>query len=109
MIKNMKNIELVNTVNGLVAFIQKDKVVPVKVSYAISKNLKELQKKLEPFEEERGKLVERGKDKDIEAEIKELCEIALDVDIHTIPQNVLDNASDLTTMDYMALEFMFEE
>lgn len=108
--KTMTNIEMVQSVNGLSEFVKKDKVVPLALSVAISANIKSLTRELEPYEEQRVKLVDT---KDLQAEelnsrFKELFELSADVPIRTIKQDIIGGL-ELSTKDYMILEFMVEE
>lgn len=108
--KTMTNLEMVQAVNGLSEFVKKDKVVPIALSVAISANIKSLTRELEPYEEQRVKLVDT---KDLQAEelnsrFKELFELSADVPIRTIKQDIIGGL-ELSTKDYMILEFMIEE
>lgn len=104
MLKKMKNIEMVNAVNALNGFVAKDKIVPVTLSVAISANIKNLLRELEPYEEERQKLL---KDNTGEDTFTELCNIEVDVNLRSISPDLLDGLQ-LSTKDYMALEFMLD-
>lgn len=106
MIKKMKNIEMVTAVNGLQAFIDKEKELPVSVSVAISANMKNLLRELEPYEEARVKIMKKkaGRDK----EFKELLALEADVSIRMIELNTL-LGFEMSTKDFMALEFMLVE
>lgn len=108
MMKSLSNIELVSAVNSLDAFISKDKAVPVKLSYAISKNLKNFYKLLEPYHEERQKILSKN-DKNANDKLKELLQIKVDVDVFTVSADMIENIENLTTKDYMALELMIED
>lgn len=108
--KVMTNAEMVQAVNGLGEFVKKDKVVPISLSVAISANIKSLTRELEPYEEQRVKLVEA---KDLSAEdlnnrFKELCNLDAEVPIRTVKQDIIDEL-ELSTKDYMTLEFMIEQ
>lgn len=108
----MKNIDIVNAINGLNRFVDKDKAVPIKVSYAISKNLKELKKHYEPYEESRQNLLKRQDDYDqqkLDDEFKMLCDIDVDVEIYKLSLDEIEKIDELTAKDYMALEFMLTE
>lgn len=107
MVKRMKNIEMVQTVNGLNNFVGKDNVVPIALSVAISANIKTLQRELEPYEEVRQKLLA---DDPAEAAPKfnELCNIETDVNLRTVTPDMLAGL-ELSTKDYMSLEFMLED
>ena len=107
MIKKMKNIEMVQAVKGLNDFVGKDTVVPIALSVAISANIKTLRRELEPYEEVRHKLLD-DKPEDIESRFNELCSIETEVNLRTVSPDVLAGI-ELSTKDYMSLEFMLEE
>ena len=103
------------------------KQLPIKVSYAIAKNIAKLESELKVYNSQRQKLIEKYsiKDKDgktiideenklkIQPEhmedwnkdFKELIEIENEVDIHKFPIGYLDgyviSASELMVIDYM--------
>lgn len=106
MTKTMTNIEMVQAVNGLSEFVKKDKVVPIALSVAISANIKNLIRELEPYEEQR-KIILAGKQGEMDKKFKELYEIGADVAIRMVKQNIID-VLELSTRDYMTLEFMIE-
>lgn len=108
--KQFSNIDLVQAINRLSAFVDKDKVVPVQISYAISKNMKTIKDALEPYELERQKLLKNTKlSHDTQSKkFKELCDINVEIDIHTVPTEVVEDIEQLTTKDYLALEIMIE-
>ena len=54
--KTIANRELVNIINNLVAFIEKDNVAPGKISYAITKNYKALEQAIDPLKVEQQKI-----------------------------------------------------
>lgn len=107
MVKRMKNIEMVQLVNGLNGFVGKDTVVPIALSVAISANIKALRRELEPYEEIRQKLL-NDKPEDMESRFNELCSIETEVNLRTVSPDVLSRI-ELSTKDYMSLEFMLEE
>lgn len=107
MVKRMKNIEMVQTVNGLNDFVEKDHVVPIALSVAISANIKTLRRELEPYNEVRKKILSDDP-KDAEIKFKELCDIEADVNLRTVNPDMLAGL-ELSTKDYMSLEFMLEE
>lgn len=102
--KKMKNIEMVKSVNSLAAFVNKDKIVPVALSTAISANIKSLTRELEPYEEERKKIIALDS-KDEQERFEELCNLEVDVPIRTVVPEIIEEL-ELSTKDYMALEFM---
>lgn len=102
--KTMKNIEMVNAVNLLNEFVGKDKVVPVGLSVAISANIKNLLRELEPYDEERKKLISKNAGNEA---FVQLCDIDVDVHIRTVDATLLEGL-ELSTKDYLALEFMLD-
>lgn len=105
MVKKMNNLEMVNAVNSLTEFVGKDKIVPVALSVAISANIKNLLRELEPYNEEREKLIKKAADNE---SFIELCNIDVEVNLRTVSAELLDGV-ELSTKDYFALEFMLEE
>ena len=57
--KTMTNNELIITHNRLNDFIEKDKVTPGKISYAITKNYKALEEALDPLKTEQQKILKK--------------------------------------------------
>ncbi|RZT02898.1 hypothetical protein [Cuneatibacter caecimuris] len=130
----MKNIEVINTLQTLAALAEKR--LPVKVSYAVARNISELQKISADIEKERQKLIqeyavlgddgkprtkknEDGQDayelRD-EAAYKEeyvqLLEAENDFEPHYISEAELESQSDrydvLTVAEMMSLAFMIQ-
>lgn len=108
--KTMTNLEMVQAVNGLNEFVRKDQVVPIALSVAVSANIKSLTRELEPYEEQRTKLLnekETAAD-DLNSRFKELCKASADVPVRIVKQDIIDGLK-LSTKDYIALEFMIEQ
>ena len=103
--KTMTNVEMVGAVNRLNEFIGKDKIVPVALSVAISANIKNMLRELEPYNEEYEKLI---KEPDADSRLKELYGLEVDVMLRTVSPELLESL-ELSTKDYMSLEFMIEE
>ena len=126
MVKKMKNIEIVNTINGLSEFVGKDKAVPIDLSFAITSNLEELSRAIKPFDKEREKLLQRVEDakkiKDeesaqeelnkIDAEYKRLMDIEVDVNVATVSKSIvkdIENYCKISTKELMQFRFMIKE
>ena len=112
--KVMKNVEIINTLNTLIPFMEKDLVLPVRLAYAINKNRKSLMAAQDPYEESRSKLVQDRDDSIItqdkfETEVRELLMIDVSVDIFTVSVDVLDGLDGLTARDMMAIDFLIED
>lgn len=101
----MKNIDMIKNVNRLNEFVEKDKVVPIELSFAISANISEMTHKLEPYEIERKKIVNKPQEEQ-ENPLQELLDIDVDVNIRKVDKSILP--SDLTTKDIIAMSFMIE-
>ena len=75
----MKNIDIIKNVNKLNEFVDKDKVVPMELSFAISANISEMMHKLEPYEVERKKLLKKPEEEQDEP-LQQLLDIDVNVD-----------------------------
>lgn len=124
----LTNIQLLNNEMGLGEIARKE--LPVRVSYALSKNISKVAKELEIYNEERQKLIEKyctkdenGKsiidknnqlkiqDKFLEDwnnDIKELQAIEIEIDIHTFKLDEL-HGYNMTATELMAIDYMIEE
>lgn len=104
------------------------KVLPIKASYAIAKNLKKIEDELEIYYKEREKLIDKYAEKDEngnvkidetgfivfrdkegwDREIKELLAIENDIKIHKFPIDVLEGYN-MSPAELMLIEYMIEE
>ncbi len=105
MVKKMKNIEMVNAINQLKEFVDKDIVVPIAISVAISANIKNMIRELEPYHEELTKLQQRKADNQC---YQELMGLEVEVNLRTINSDILEEVN-ISTKDYLALDFMLED
>ena len=122
--------KILNDTNSLAAISQKQ--LPVKVSYAIAKNIKKIESELKIYNEERQKLIDKycikddeGKnvidennnlkiaDEHLEAwnkEINELMDIEVDIDIHKFNlDSLMCGNYDMTPAELMIIDYMIEE
>lgn len=117
-------------VGDIAVFAQlKDKVLPIKASYAIAKNIAHINSILKIYDEQRNKLLEKYAEKDDKGKVKvekgqvtikkdsieqwnkdlqELMGIENEVEIHTFPLSVLDDCK-LSPAEFMAIDYMIEE
>lgn len=122
----LSNERILNSIQGLGEIAKK--ALPVKVSYAIAKNLAKIDSELKVYDGERAKLIEKyaKKDdkgkikadengqiqfKDLEGwskDIKELLVIENEVDIHKFKLSELEG-HDMTPAELMLIEYMIEE
>lgn len=109
-----------------------NKQLPIKVSYAIAKNISKIEKELEIYSKERQKLVdkycikdEKGNNKidennqlkiadenldDWNKSINELLDIEIEIDIHKFNINDLLNSNlDMTPSELILIDYMIEE
>ena len=122
--------KILNDTNSLAAISQKQ--LPIKVSYAIAKNIKKLESELKIYNKEREKLIDKycikddeGKnvidennnlkiaDEHLEAwnkEINELMDIEVDIDIHKFNlDSLMCGNYDMTPAELMIIDYMIEE
>lgn len=124
----LTNRKIVNTVNSI--GIVGNRSLPIKASYAISKNLLKLEKEAEIYNLEREKLLDKYSEKDENGnrkvgkngnviikkehiedwnrEITELLDIEVEIDIHKFALAVLDHV-EISPQELMAIDFMIEE
>ena len=107
-----------------------NKELPIKVSYALAKNISKIEKELEIYNKEREKLIEKYSVKDADdktvidennqikiqdkylenwnKDIKELQEIEVEIDIHKFKLEELTGYN-MTPAELMAIDYMIEE
>ena len=122
--------KILNDTNSLAVISQKQ--LPIKVSYAIAKNIKKLESELDIYNKERQKLIDKYCIKDEEGnnvidennnlkiadehidnwnkEINDLMDIEVDIDIHKFNLDSLMNVNyDMTPAELMIIDYMIEE
>lgn len=107
----MKNIEIINRINGLGAVA--DLPLPVRLTYAIRKNARKLETEYNDYFESYTALKKKYKDDkespECNKELEELLNIEVEVDIHMVPETIFDGASfDITLQQLAALDFIIE-
>ena len=123
--KTIANRELVNIINNLVAFIEKDNVGPGNISYAITKIYKALEQAIDPLKVEQQKISkkidEANSDNTLTSEEKrkiidelneafnDILSAEVEVDIRLISEDAVAELDGMTVKDYLALDFMIEE
>jgi Protein of unknown function (DUF1617) len=121
----LSNERLVNDASNLRAISEKQ--LPVKVSYAIAKNMAKIESELKVYNKERAKLIDKYGEKEKDGKLKldehgsivikedskdkwdkainELLEIENEIDIHKFNMDLLEGhsikPSELMTIDYM--------
>lgn len=126
----LSNLKLVNDAAGLSQLTQKN--LPVKVSYAIAKNMTKIEGALDLYGKEKQKLIDKysvkGEDgktligengtitiqhellEDWNADIKELQEIENEIDIHKFDINLILNGNyELMPGELMLIDYMIED
>lgn len=124
------NRKITNDANLLGALTYKQ--LPIKVSYAIAKNISKIERELEIYNKERQKLLDKYCIKDDEGknlidennqlkiadehledwnkDINELLDIEIDIDIHKFNVNDLLNSNcEMTASELMLIDYMIEE
>jgi hypothetical protein len=122
-INNQKLIENVQKLSGVA-----QKQLPVKVSYAISKNISKIEAELKVYDKERQKLIEKYAEKDEtgkvisdekgqikfqdkdgwDKDIKVLLEIENEIEIHKFYINEL-NGFNISAVELQAIEYMIDD
>ena len=124
------NRKIVNDANFLGALVHKTGL-PIKISYALAKNISKIERELEIYNKERQKLIDKYCVKDEEGkaivdennqlkiadeyleswgkDINELLDIEIDINIHKFSEEDLLNSNcDLTPSEIMLIDYMIE-
>ena len=127
---NLSNERIVNTINALSKL--NNAQLPLKVAYAISKNVNKIESELKVYNTEKAKLVNKYGEKDKEGklkvgengnvslkeehiedynrDIKELLSIENEMDIHMIKlDDLLNSDYNISPSELSAIDFMIEE
>lgn len=127
---NLSNERVVNTINALSKL--NNAQLPIKVAYAISKNVNKIESELKVYNTEKAKLVNKYGEKDKEGklkvgengnvplkeehiedynrDIKELLSIENEMDIHMIKlDDLLNSDYNISPSELSAIDFMIEE
>jgi hypothetical protein len=122
----LSNEKLVNSIGVLSKLTNME--LPIKLSYAISKNITKINRELVVYNKERQKLIEKYGEKDKEGnlkakedgtinildidsfnkDLKEILEIETEVDIHVIDLEKVDVDINITPGEIMLVDYMFE-
>lgn len=122
----LSNEKLVNSVGVLNKLIGME--LPIKLSYALSKNITKIDRELIIYNKERQKLIEKYGAKDEEGklnnredgtidivdtenwnkDLRELLEIENDIDIHVIDLENIDSDINITPGELMLTDYMFK-
>ncbi|MBS5886704.1 hypothetical protein [Clostridium sp.] len=122
----LSNEKLVNSIGVLNKLTNME--LPIKLSYAISKNITKINRELVVYNKERQKLIEKYGEKDKEGnlkakedgtinildidsfnkDLKEILEIETEVDIHVIDLEKVDVDINITPGEIMLVDYMFE-
>lgn len=125
----LTNRKIVNDANLLGNLTHKQ--LPIKVSYAIAKNISKIEKELEIYNKERQKLIDKYCLKDEEGnlidennqfkiadgnleawnkDMNELLNIEIDINIHKFSKDDLFNSNcNITPAELMLIDYMIEE
>ncbi|MDC4242666.1 hypothetical protein NE398_21330, partial [Clostridium tertium] len=121
----LSNEKLVNSIGVLNKLTNME--LPIKLSYAISKNITKINRELVVYNKERQKLIEKYGEKDEESklktkedgtinildidsfnkDLKEILEIETEVDIHVIDLEKVDVDINITPGEIMLVDYMF--
>lgn len=127
---NLSNERIVNTINVLGEL--NNAKLPVKVAYAITKNINKINSELKAYNEEKAKLIDKYGEKDEKGKLKvdekgniplkeehmeewnrdiaELLSIENEIDIHMIQlDDLLNSDYSISPAELTAIDFMIEE
>lgn len=130
MILNLSNERIVNTINVLAEL--NNAKLPIKLAYAITKNINKINSELKAYNEEKAKLIDKYSEKDEEGklkadeygnvilkeehiedwnrDIKELLSIENEIDIHMIQLDDLLNSNyNISPAELAAIDFMIND
>lgn len=129
MIIKLSNNQIVNDAAALGAISQKN--LPIKVSYALAKNIGKIEGELQIYNKEKQKLIDKYSIKDEEGkpliednniriaeeyimdwnrDIKDLLDIESEIDIHKFHIDELVNSNcNMSPMELMLIDYMIEE
>ncbi len=122
----LSNEKLVNSIGVLSKLTNME--LPIKLSYAFSKNITKIDRELTAYNKEREKLINKYGEKDEEGnlktkedgtinildidsfnkDLKEILEIETEVDIHVIDLEKVDVDINITPGEIMLVDYMFE-
>ncbi|MPM33360.1 hypothetical protein SDC9_79933 [bioreactor metagenome] len=122
----LSNEKLANSINVLTKLTNME--LPIKFSYALSKNITKIDRELEVYNKERAKLIDKYGEKDEEGklktkedgtinitdvenwnkDLKELLEIENEIDIHVIDLDSVNADINITPGELMVIGYMFE-
>ncbi|WP_238886408.1 hypothetical protein [Clostridium sp. YIM B02551] len=125
----LSNERIVNNAAKLKEIAQKQ--LPIKVSYAIAKNISKIESELKIYNKEREKLIDKYAVKDTEGkilsyengnvkfkedcielwnkDINELLAIENEIEIHQFNFSLLDGYNNLSPAELIAIDYMIEE
>lgn len=122
----LSNEKLVNSIGVLSKLTTME--LPIKLSYALSKNIAKVDRELEVYNKERQKLIEKYREKDEEGklktkedgtinildidgfnkDVKEILEIENEVDIHAIDIENINSDINITPGELIIIDYMFK-
>ena len=122
----LSNEKLVNSIGVLSKLTNME--LPIKLSYAFSKNITKIDRELTAYNKERQKLIEKYGEKDEEGklktkedgtinildidsfykDLKEILEIETEVDIHVIDLENINVDINITPGELMVIDYMFK-
>ena len=122
----IKNEKLVNSIGVLSKLTNME--LPIRLSYAISKNITKIDRELVAYNKEREKLIEKYGEKDEEGklktkedgtinildiesfnkDLKEILDIETEVDIHVIDLEKVNVDINITPGEIMLVDYMFK-
>lgn len=118
----LSNGKILNSIGTLSKVSQME--LPIKVSYAIAKNISKIESELKIYNIEKQKLIDKYSCKDEHGNLKisedhqnewnkdieALVDIEVDIDIHKFKaEELLNSGCNMTPAEFMAIDYMIEE
>lgn len=119
MLQKLTNRQIIRSINGMGSFKKSNTKGPVKLMYAINKNLEKMLEAIKPFETskqelinkycevlENGTVIPKEADKQkLDSELGELLDIEIEIEIFEIPIAMIEDVQ-MSGEEFDAIEFM---
>ena len=122
MLEKITNRQVVRSINGMGSFKRSGSKGPVKLMYAINKNLEKMLEAIKPFETSKQELLDKYCEvlengavipkkenrKALDSELGELLDIEIEVEVFEIPFALVEDVQ-MSSEEFDAIEFMIEK
>lgn len=122
MTKKLTNREIIRSINGMNSFKRGGSKGPVKMMYAINKNIEKMLEAIKPFETSKQEILDKycevsengavipkkEKRKELDSELGELLDIEIEVEVFKIPFSTVEDVQ-MSSEEFDAIEIMIEK